>query len=118
MVEDASIWDDYKDDREGQVMNDTADIPAYGVRRQWTCCGKLSCVKGPHLGKQYLGLTWTARENGPDECLPDAKHQKRKFSNSVADLLEQDPANSVLDNEVQVQSKAAEVITVLDSSDV
>jgi hypothetical protein len=57
--------------------------------------------------------------------LPDAKHQKvggpeRKFSNSVADPVEAvavEPPKPVTKSEVQVPSKAPEIITVSDSSD-
>jgi hypothetical protein len=54
------------------------------------------CVKGPHAGTQYLGLAFaTTGDAAGDEGLPNVKHQKmdipepeRKFSNSVADLLD------------------------------
>jgi hypothetical protein len=128
IIDDASIWDDYEDWREGQPMYDTADMPDYVDGWKWTCCGKFvneeGCMKGPHEGKQYLGLTFTnVKDTGADEDLPDAKHQKvevpeRKFSNAVADLLEQSPAKSVVYNEVHVQFKTPEVPTVPDTSEV
>lgn len=103
MIMDASIWDDYEDWREGQTRYETSDIPDYAEGWQWACCGKLSseegCVKGPHVGKEYVGLTFTTtRENRTGEALPEAKHQK-------IEALERIP------------SKAHEVVTVLDSSD-
>ncbi|KAE9370332.1 hypothetical protein N431DRAFT_344135 [Stipitochalara longipes BDJ] len=125
MLEDASIWDDYEDDREGQAMYDTAGISDYAEGWQWTCCDRLGneegCVRGPHSGKQYLGLTFATTRDDP--VLPAPKHQKmevlepeQKFGNSVADLLDQNGgATSVIQKQV-VQSKAPEIITVLDSS--
>lgn len=70
MFEDASIWGDFEDDREGQTRYETSDIPDYAEGWQWTCCGKLGdeegCLKGPHAGKQYFkgGLNDNEDEEG------------------------------------------------------
>lgn len=138
--DESEFWDDYEEWREGPV-EDTEDKSDYGDGYKWSCCeaggNERRCVRGPHEGKEYLELTSMSMTVRDIEGLPEAKHQRvgepeRKFSNSVADLVETvavepakpveapksvEPSKPAVESKVQVPSKAPAVITVSDSSD-
>jgi hypothetical protein len=46
MIEDASIWGGYEEDREGQTRCETSDIHDYAEGWQWTYCAKLGGEEG------------------------------------------------------------------------
>jgi hypothetical protein len=119
-VLNAEVWDEHTEWRT-ELVEGKIDDPAFGSGFKWTCCEEdgnhSGCQTGKHKGEKYPDAARKAPDE--DEIEPGAKHQKvdesgSKSSSSVIDLTDEVEAPKA----ASVPSKAREVITVPDSSDV
>jgi hypothetical protein len=123
-VLNADVWDEHTEWRT-ELMEEQIDDPAFGSGFKWTCCEEDGnhdgCQTGKHEGEKCPDAV--RKTHHEDEIEPRAKYQKVDESGSKSDSKS---GSSMIDltDEVEapkaaaVPSKAQEVITVPDSSDV